>query len=194
VRLAPEQTSVLVRAAATGDPRAWEDLVDAYIGLVWSTVRKYRLNESDANDVVQTTWLRLVQNIDRIDDPSRVAGWLATTAGREALRVISQQRRVVLTDDATVFDGRDQQDAAPDAYLLSDERDCVVRELFEQLAPRCRELLTMVLADPPLGYDVIADRLNMPIGSIGPTRGRCLKKLAALAEARGVDLGQLRHV
>jgi RNA polymerase sigma factor (sigma-70 family) len=162
------------------------------MGLIMSTVRRYRLSQSDATDVAQTTWLRLVQNIDRLEDPARVGAWLATTARREALRVLDQHRKVILTGDPAVLDGSDHRITPPESGVLGEERDDAMRALFELLPPRCRDLLTLVLADPPVDYDTISERLAMPIGSIGPTRGRCLKKLAALAEARGIDLGDLR--
>jgi RNA polymerase sigma factor (sigma-70 family) len=192
VRLTPERAGELVVAAAAGDSIAWQELVDGYMGLIWSTVRRYRLSQSDATDVTQTTWLRLVQNIDRLDDPARVGAWLATTARREALRVIEQHRRVLLTGDPAVLDGSDHRITAPESGVVGEERDAAVRELFDQLPPRCRDLLRLVLADPPVDYDTISEQLGMPIGSIGPTRGRCLKKLAALAEAKGIDLGEMR--
>ncbi|HTR70950.1 MAG TPA: sigma-70 family RNA polymerase sigma factor [Mycobacteriales bacterium] len=192
LRVTPERAAELVRAAADGDANAWQELVDGFSALVWSTVLKFRLNQSDAIDVTQTTWLRLVQNIDRLDDPARVGAWLTTTARREALRVIEQHRRVILTADSAVLDGSDHRAAPPESGLIGEERDLVVRELFDQLPPRCQELLRLVLRDPPVDYDTISTRLGMPVGSIGPTRGRCLKKLAALAAERGIDLGDMR--
>jgi RNA polymerase sigma factor (sigma-70 family) len=192
LRVTPERAAELVAAAAGGDNVAWQELVDGYMGLLTSTVRKYRLNDSDTTDVVQTTWLRLVQNIDRLDDPARVGAWLITTARRESLRVLGQHRRIVPVGDATVLDGSDHHTTAPYTQILNEERDTAVRTLFERLPPRCQELLALVLHDPPVDYDTISQKLAMPIGSIGPTRGRCLKKLAALAQEHGVDLGDMR--
>src|SRR3954454_24758843 len=93
MRITPEQAADLVAAAAAGDRRSWERLVDAYVGLIWAITRSYRLSDGDAQDVSQTTWLRLIENIDRLSDPSRVGAWLATTARRECLRVLRQSRR-----------------------------------------------------------------------------------------------------
>jgi RNA polymerase sigma factor (sigma-70 family) len=162
------------------------------MGVIWSTVRRYRLNDSDSYDVTQTTWLRLVQNIERIEDPTRLGGWLATTASRESLRILAQRQRVVPTDDSTVFDRSDPHSDNADAGLIGEERDTAINELFEQLTPGCRELLALLMADPPMNYQEIAGKLEMPVGSIGPTRGRCLKKLNALAAERGIDLTALR--
>lgn len=190
--ITPERAAELVRAAARGDSDSWQELVDGYMGLLRSTVRKYRLSDSDGTDVVQTTWLRLVQNIDRIEDPARVGAWLVTTASREALRVIGQHQRTVLVEDDGLLDTRQASAPGVDAGLIGAERDASVRELLELLPDRCQELLTLLTSDPPPDYETISSRLNMPIGSIGPTRGRCLKKLAALAAERGIELGDLR--
>jgi RNA polymerase sigma factor (sigma-70 family) len=192
LRVTPERAIELVEGARRGDSAAWEQLVDGYLGVIWATVRRYRLSEADATDVTQTTWLRLVQNIDRLEDPTRLGGWLATTASREALRVLAQRKRVVPTGDAATLESVDAHPIGVDSGVIDDERDTAMRELFEELPDHCRELLTMLLSDPPIGYKEISDALDMPVGSIGPTRGRCLKRLSALAEARGIDLAILR--
>src|SRR3954463_10271046 len=104
-RLSPEESAELVRAAAGGDARAWERLVDAYVGLIWAIARNHRLGMSDAADVSQTTWWRLIEQIDRRHDPSRVGAWLATTARRECLRVLGRaNRNVLLADTSVVLD------------------------------------------------------------------------------------------
>jgi RNA polymerase sigma factor (sigma-70 family) len=180
-----------VRAAAGGDADSWQELVDGYMGLLWSTVRKYRLRDSDGTDVIQTTWLRLVQNIDRIEDPARVGAWLVTTARREALRVIGQHQRMVLTEDDALLDAVQPSGPGVDARLIGAERDAAVRELLMELPPRCQELLALLTSDPAPDYETISAQLGMPIGSIGPTRGRCLKKLAMLAAERGIEIGDL---
>ena len=97
-RLTPEETAELVARAATGDQSAWEELVDAYAGVIWSVARGFRLRESDAHDVVQTTWLRLLEHLNRLNDPSRVGAWLATTARRECLRIVSLSARTSLSN------------------------------------------------------------------------------------------------
>lgn len=192
LRVTSERAAELVKAACDGDAAAWEELVDGFMGVIWATVRRYRLSDSDATDVTQTTWLRLVQNIDRIEDGTRLRGWLATTASREALRVLAQRKRVVPTGDAAVLDRHDQNSVIADAKVIDEEREATIRELFELLPPHCRDLLTLLMTDPPINYQEISDRLSLPIGSIGPTRGRCLKKLNALAAERGIDLEAMR--
>src|SRR4051794_4119543 len=109
----------LVRAAAEGDRDAWDALVDRYNGLVWSVARSHRLSTVDASDVVQTTWLRLVEHLGRLQDPERVGAWLATTARRESLRTLRHSARQVPTDEVP----ETPVDARPDAALLLEERD-----------------------------------------------------------------------
>jgi RNA polymerase sigma factor (sigma-70 family) len=177
-----------VRAAADGSEAAWNRLVDGFLPMLWSAVKQYRLSPSDAADVIQTTWLRLVQNLHRLENPAGVGGYLVVTVRREALRVSGQGKQTYATDNLHVLD-RIDLDAPPcDASLLSSERDAVVRELFLELPERCREFLSVVLSDPVPTYREISERLGIPVGSIGPTRARYLNKLSALAAQRGVDL------
>jgi RNA polymerase sigma factor (sigma-70 family) len=176
-----------VRAAAAGDPKAWEQLVDSYVGLIWTIARNHRLSPGDAADVSQTTWLRLVENIDRIEDPSRVGAWLATTARRECLRLLARsQRQVLCAETDTLVDPRAPEVAGPDAGLLARERDDDVRRALAQLPPRCQELMRLLMLDPPPSYEEISAAMDMPIGSIGPTRGRCLRRLEQILCAGGI--------
>jgi RNA polymerase sigma factor (sigma-70 family) len=177
-----EEVGDIVRLAAAGDRGAWERLVARYVGLVWASTREFRLSESDRADVSQTTWLRLLENIDRLEDPERVGSWLATTAWRESLRVAQLRRKVTPTGDEDGLVERDRHQAAPDESLLSAERADDVRAAVRHLPPQWQSLLWLLVSDPPLSYREIADRLGVPIGSIGPTRGRCLERLRPLLE------------
>ena len=190
-RLAPEDAAVLVKRARAGDAAAWNELVDGFLGLLTASLRAMRLSDSDVRDVTQTTWLRLVQNIDRIDDPARVGSWLVTTARREALRVISQRRMcdVRLEPDESMWE--DHTATAAFESVLDDERDAAVREVFLRMPPRCRALLAQLFQEPRRPYEEISRELSMPVGSIGPTRARCLKKFCALAAECGLDLHAL---
>lgn len=177
----PQDVADLVRRAAAGDRDAWERLVDAYVGLVWSIVRGLGVSDSEAADVVQTTWLRFLEHIDRLHDPSRVGAWLATTARRESWRVVAQRKRTVLVgDDDYFFDTPTPDDAAVDARLLRGERAEEVREAFDRLPERWQEIMLLLMADPRLSYDEISELLNVPHGSIGPTRARSLRRLREL--------------
>ena len=174
----------LVRRAADGDLTAWDRLVDQYDRLIWSITAEFKLVESDAADVAQTTWLRLLEHIDRIQYPDRVGSWLAATARNECLRSLAARKRVVLghddveLDSAVVAHGPDI-----DERLLADERAQVVRDALSRLPRRWQRLLEMLMADPPASYSDISDELGLPVGSIGPTRGRCLARLRVLLQA-----------
>jgi RNA polymerase sigma factor (sigma-70 family) len=177
----------LVRAAAGGDQAAWNRLVERFNGLVWSVVRAHRLAGADASDVVQTTWLRLVENLDRLQDPERVGAWLATTARRECLRTLRLSARHVPTETDLLPDPG--TDTPLDATLLANERDRALWTAFGGLSERCQMLLRILVADPPPSYEEVGEVLDMPIGSIGPTRQRCLERLRGLAETAGVTGG-----
>jgi len=143
----------------------------------------FKLNESDAADVVQTTWLRLLQHIDRIQYPDRIGSWLAATARNECLRGLAARKRVVLGQDDEDFQIVGVYDQEIDERLLADERAQVVRDALSRLPRRWQRLLEMLMANPPVPYTDISDQLGLPIGSIGPTRGRCLAQLRVLLQA-----------
>lgn len=172
-----------VRRAATGDVYAWNRLVDQYSRLLWSITSNYKLGESDAADVLQTTWMRLIEHIDRIEQPARVGSWLASTARNECLRHLAARKRIVLVQEDSEFDAADQHLPEVDEALLAEERTRDVRQAMAHLPARWQRLMEMLMADPPISYAEISDRLELPIGSIGPTRVRCLAKLRVLLSA-----------
>ena len=174
----------LVRRAADGERSAWERLVDQYSRLIWAMTRDFRLCDSDAADVAQATWLRLLEHIDRIQYPDRVGSWLATTARHECLRHLAARKRVVLMpdDDAVLADPMAHQPEI-DERLLADERARAVRAAVSTLPSRSQRLLELLMADPPVSYTEISDQLGLPVGSIGPTRGRCLERLRLMLQA-----------
>lgn len=173
----------LVRSAADGDWRAWEGLVHQYARLIWSITTEFKLTESDAADVVQTTWLRLLEHIHRIEYPERVGSWLAATARNECLRTLAGRKRLVLGHDEAEFSSVAVSAPEIDERLLADERAQVVRDALARLPRRWQRLMGMLMADPPVPYAEISDELGLPIGSIGPTRGRCLDRLRVLLQA-----------
>src|ERR1700760_861886 len=170
----------LVRRAAKGDRGAWERLVDKYARLIWAITRDFKLSESDAADVAQATWLRLLEHIDRIEYPERVGSWLAATARNECLRSLAARKRVVLAHDEVTFDGVAASEPEVDAGLLAAERAEVGREALTQLPRRWQQMLELLMADPPASYAEISDQLGLPVGSIGPTRRRCLARVQVL--------------
>jgi len=181
--LASMGVAELVRRAADGDLRAWEGLVDRFARLIWSITGEFRLAESDAADVAQTTWLRLLEHIDRIEHPDRVASWLAATARHECLRSLAARKKVVLGHDEEHLETVVAPGPEVDERLLADERAQVVREALTRLPREWQQLLEMLMADPPASYAEISDQLGLPVGSIGPTRGRCLARLRVLLQA-----------
>jgi RNA polymerase sigma factor (sigma-70 family) len=169
----------LLARAAGGDQAAWDAIVDRFSGLVWATARAHRLSRDDAADVAQTTWLRLVEHLDRIRDPERLGAWLATTARHESLRVIRRGGREQPTDEPDLFEAPD--DDTVDKLLLEQERDGALWRAFASLSDRCKTLLRILLADEPPSYEEVAAALGMPVGAIGPTRMRCLDRLRRTA-------------
>jgi RNA polymerase sigma factor (sigma-70 family) len=167
----------LIREAAAGDQAAWEAIVSRFERLIWATVRSHRLSDADAADVAQTTWLRLVENLDRIREPERLAGWLATTARRESLRRLRLNGRELPTE-AEQLDT--PEDGEAELRLLTDERDAGLWRAFARLSDKCRQLLRLLVALDEPSYEVIGAALGMPIGSIGPTRMRCVETLRTL--------------
>ena len=172
----------LVDRAVHHDKAAWDQLVDLYGGLIRAVTWQFRLSEADAADVAQTTWLRLLEHIHQIKDGSRVGAWLATTARRESLRMVAQRKRLVLSGDAYDFEYVNNDEPEVDAPLLEAERAACVQEAVAQLPPRWRDIMALLSADPPVPYEQISQTLRVPVGSIGPTRQRCLRRLQVLLE------------
>ncbi|MBO3748430.1 sigma-70 family RNA polymerase sigma factor [Streptosporangiaceae bacterium NEAU-GS5] len=175
----------LFLAAAHGDAAAWKALVEGLSPLVWGVVRAHRLAEADAQEVFQTTWFRLAQNLARIREPERVGTWLATTARNECLKVLRHTRRVAPADDE-VFE-QIPDDRTPELAVLEAEEAAAEAErvrllwrAYRLLGDSCRELLRVLMGAPPRGYEEAAAALGMAIGSIGPTRRRCLDRLRVL--------------
>jgi RNA polymerase sigma factor (sigma-70 family) len=168
----------LVMRARDGDQQAWDAIVERYAPLVWSICRRYRLAGTDAEDAGQAAWLQLVDHIGQIRDPAALPGWLATTTGRECGRIVRAARRT--SPPGGVLDPEDTPDEqAPraDDELLAAERHAALREALAGLPPPCRRLIALLAEDPPVPYAQISARLGIPVGSIGPTRRRCLAKL-----------------
>jgi RNA polymerase sigma factor (sigma-70 family) len=176
-------TAELLDAATGGDQAAWNALVAQYNSLVWSIARGYRLADADAADAVQMTWLRLVENLGRINDPDRLAGWLATTARRECLQLLRKGARERPTiDDQTALQIADP-DPPLDAAMLRGERDSVLWQAFTAIGEKCQRLLRVLMATPPPSYADASLALDMPVGSIGPARQRCLRDLRRIVLA-----------
>jgi RNA polymerase sigma factor (sigma-70 family) len=169
------RAAALFSAFRAGDEARMGDLVALLTPILWHTVRAQRLDHTTAEDVVQTTWLALVRSADSITDPQAVLQWLIVSARREAWRVVKRSDRVLPTE----FEGDDvvSPEPLPDEAVVHSDGALRLWAHIAQLPERCRVLLRVIaFADRP-DYAAIAQALGMPIGSIGPTRGRCLAKL-----------------
>ena len=168
----------LVTRAAAGDQGAWDKIVERYSPLVWSICLRYQLDRHDIDDIGQNVWLLLVERIGQLREPAALPGWLATTTQRECLRVLRAGRR----HDHAGLPAEDQMPLDADAgmieqEILTAERDAALRAAFAELGPSCRELLSMLICDPPCAYTQISATLGVAVGSIGPMRARCLERL-----------------
>jgi RNA polymerase sigma factor (sigma-70 family) len=166
----------LVGAAAVGDAGAWRELTHLFGGMILAIARSCRLADADVWEVHQTTWLRLVENVSRIEQPERVGAWLATTAKRESLRLARNRDRLTFDGDA-LSRLPDETLAPADAGPLADEQAALLRKAFAELPLRCQRLLQFLAQEDTPSYKETSSALSMPIGSIGPTRGRCLEHL-----------------
>ena len=175
----------VVAAARAGSSAAWEAIIARFQGLVAAIARRCRLSDADVAEVSQTTWLRLVENIDRIEQPDRLAAWLATTSRRESLRIATRRAAVSMTD--ALYLKADEEVGPLDAGLLKDEQARSIRLATARLSPRCQHLLGLLMGEHDLPYKAIAQQLNMPIGSIGPTRSRCLEHLRQIMAEMELD-------
>jgi RNA polymerase sigma factor (sigma-70 family) len=168
----------LVIRVRNGDQLAWDALVERYAPLIWSICRRYRLGGADAEDVGQSVWVHLVDQLDRLRDPAALPGWLATTTRRECVRVLRAARG---PDTARqVLDAEnipDEQVVTAEQELLVAERHAALRGAFIELPSCCQRLIVLLTEDPPVPYSEISARLGIAVGSIGPNRGRCLDKL-----------------
>jgi RNA polymerase sigma factor (sigma-70 family) len=170
----------IVERCRRGDARAWDEFVDRYQRLVWSVARSCRLPAEDCDDVTQTVLLSALRHLEELRDPERVTSWLLTSAHRESWRVArARSRPVDLVGDFASL-------AEPSPERAADlESMHAVREALERLGEPCRSLLTALFREDSPSYPRISAELGMPVGSIGPTRARCLGKLRELLAKAG---------
>lgn len=184
--MTPLDNAVLLERAGEGDQLAWNEIVERFTNLLWSIGRAHRLDESAINDIVQATWLRLLENLSRIREPERLAGWLATTARRECLQLLRRGGREFAGWDADAFTAMADEVAEPaDQVMLLEERDSELWRCFRGLSTQCQQLLRVLMSVESFSYLEVSTALDVPIGSIGPTRMRCLKRLRELVVATG---------
>ncbi len=169
----------LVSAARQGSENALGQIVTELSPLLWQVARAAGLSSGDAEDVLQTVWMRLVAHLDDIHDSMALTAWLVTTAKREAWRVRAAERRQLPADQEMLAEVPDQGPGSEEQINLDDQRQALWAAIG-RLSARCQELLRIIAFAPRPDYAAVAGALGMPIGSIGPTRGRCLAKLRAL--------------
>jgi RNA polymerase sigma factor (sigma-70 family) len=184
----------VVAAAIAGEQAAWNALVERLQRVVWKSVNMMTFDHDVRNDAFAATWLRLAERLTTIREPEKLPGWLTTTACNEVRQILRQRDRqhTSLTSSwaglggsglGDLLDTLTDDDGEHAASIMLDESRRRVRAAFGQLDEHCREVLTvLVLADPPLPYDEASTRLGRPIGSLGPTRRRCLEKMKHLLE------------
>ena len=182
----------LVTRAAGSDASAWNEIVERYAPLVWSICTRFQLSNQDSEDVAQTVWLLLVEQLGKLREPAALPGWLAKTTAHECLRVVTAARKSerlgTRLDDEMQF----ADNAAIDEELLTAERNAALRAAFAALSPQCQQLLAMLLSDPPHAYTEISATLNIPVGSIGPQRSRCLGRLRKSPALTALVEGDMR--
>jgi RNA polymerase sigma factor (sigma-70 family) len=183
-RLAGDDVARLLARAADGDQVAWSALVTEFSRVVSAAARAYRLNDADAADVVQNTWLRLLQSLDQINDPTSLGAWLTTTARRESIDVLRRAARVVPCGDDLPDPPGDTPHHA--ARLISEQNAAALRVALKHLNPRDGALLRMLAAEPTPSYREVSAALGIAVGSIGPTRARALTRLRSEAARAGL--------
>ena len=186
-------------AVKSSDEQGWNALIERYQPIINSVCRSYRLTPEDAADVSQTVWMKVVDNLDRIREPRAIPAWIKTTAIRAALALLRTRNRLTLLDvsqdNSAAWSPLNPSlySSEVDARMLDTERQSAVRDGLAELAESHRALLSLLVADPPISYQQISDQLGLPVGSIGPTRARCLRKLASTPAIRSLELSRNHH-
>ncbi|HEV7452928.1 MAG TPA: sigma-70 family RNA polymerase sigma factor [Pseudonocardiaceae bacterium] len=168
------------------DSTAWEEIVRRYGSIVFATVRSFRLQDADVLDAVQMTWLRLAENAHRVQYPERLAGWLATTARREALRIQRQHSKHTLIPAEAVTENVADPAAGPEQRVIHHETQRILRDVIAELSPLRRSLLRTLFIDNPQRYTEVAHTVGIPLGGIGPTRARALQQLRRRLDELGL--------
>jgi RNA polymerase sigma factor (sigma-70 family) len=191
--MSPSDTELL-GAARKGDEEAWEQIIDRYQSLINSISRRHQMASDDAHDVSQYVWMQLVNHIDNLRDTRALPGWISATTTHRCYEILRTCKRsvsvdplatglfdlITITAKKTESEGR----CGVDDDLLRAEQHQAVREGLSELTQTQQQLLLLLVADPPVPYCEISRRMNLPIGSIGPTRARLLKKLQMTVAVR----------
>ena len=186
----------LVQGAREGDSGAWATITQRYAELIRSVARRYRLAPADIEDVSQLVWLKLFDHIDQIREPRALPGWIATTTANACLGMAKTQARTIPTDPVALTErnaamsplGAASEPKEPTVVLQNQEDSLLLRKGLDELPSEQRNLLILLMADPPLTYKQISQELGRPIGSIGPTRARILERLRNTNAVRTMTL------
>ncbi|MGH4009431.1 MAG: RNA polymerase sigma factor [Pseudonocardiaceae bacterium] len=173
---AADNAADLLQRIGGGDPAAWDEIIRQYGKLVSTTVWSFRLQEADALDAIQMTWLRLVENADRVQFPERLSGWLTTTARRECLRILRQNKLGPDLIDVALEAVADPLEG-PEQRVIDANTTRTLRKLIDELSPRRRTVIGMLFTDDPCSYRNLSRLAGIPLGGIGPTRARALQQL-----------------
>lgn len=179
-----DPTDLLQRAAA-GHRDAWSELIRRYTPLLRSRAARWRLQEADVHDVMQTTWLRLAEHLDRIHTPEHLAGWLATVVTRECQRMGRERGRAVPAEDVGARTAASEP--GPEQQTVDEDTAKLLRTAIGGLPPRRQDLLLALFQPERRPYSEIARDLGVPIGSLGPTRARTLLELRRVLEVAGIS-------
>jgi RNA polymerase sigma factor (sigma-70 family) len=181
--------SELLRQVLSGDDAAWSKLVAQYAPLVWSVARRHRLSTADAADASQNTWIAVAGGLPALRRADRLAGWIATTARRECLKIHAARGREIPADG---FDAPEPAEGGPEHVVLRSVRDRMLWQAFASLPARCRDLLGLLAQAPELTYPQLGRALGINVNSVGQTRGRCLallRRRLALLDIREESAG-----
>jgi RNA polymerase sigma factor (sigma-70 family) len=175
----------MIRGGGAPREAAWSDMLRRYTPKMFGVARSFDIDDATAEDLVQTAWLRFLERSGQLRDTSSVGPWLCMIVRNEARRLVTRRRAIPVADG---WETRPADTAAPATGLIATEQAVALRSAFARLGDDCRQLLSLMLADPPLSYDEIAAALDRPRGSLGPSRQRCLEHLRRLLPA-GLDIG-----
>lgn len=182
----PAPAAELLSGIIQNDPAAWAEVVHRYGRLLVAKARSFRMQDADVHDAVQMTWVRLRENAHTITRPECLAGWLLTTVTRECWLVLGRNRRMLYGDD--IMSDHADLDAGPEQRAVDEDMAAAVRAAVAELSPEARDLVNALFAPERLPYAELSRRFGMPVGSIGPTRARYLRKLRTLLADRGITL------
>jgi RNA polymerase sigma factor (sigma-70 family) len=176
----------MIRAGGDARQAAWSDMLRRHSPKMYAVARSFDIDQATGEDLVQTAWLRFLERSDQLRNTASVGPWLCMVVRNEARRLVTRRRTVPIADG---WDTRPADTPAPSSGLVATEQAVALRSAFARLGDDCRQLLGLMLADPPLSYDEIAAALDRPRGSLGPSRQRCLEHLRRLLPA-GIEIGE----